>query len=77
MCKFISGTYLLKCGGNTYNISLQQEKNHVLEIQRLKKESDELNHRVSYLHKTLQERETKLEQQEGELVRLMSRSFVK
>ncbi|KAL5110471.1 ELKS/Rab6-interacting/CAST family member 1 [Taenia crassiceps] len=45
------------------------DKNHVNEIQRLTKESDELNHRVTYLHKTLQEREGKLEQQETELVR--------
>ncbi|VDM27092.1 unnamed protein product [Hydatigera taeniaeformis] len=45
------------------------DKNHVSEIQRLTKESDELNHRVTYLHKTLQEREGKLEQQETELAR--------
>uniref|UniRef100_A0A5K3EGV4 GRIP domain-containing protein n=1 Tax=Mesocestoides corti TaxID=53468 RepID=A0A5K3EGV4_MESCO len=45
------------------------ESNHIHEIQRLTKESDELNHRVTYLHKTLQDREGKLEQQETELSR--------
>ncbi|VDK20105.1 unnamed protein product [Taenia asiatica] len=45
------------------------DKNHISEVQRLTKESDELNHRVAYLHKTLQEREGKLEQQETELAR--------
>lgn len=49
----------------------KQEKHHTTEIQRLKKEADELKHRVSYLHKTLQEREAKLEQQERELVNML------
>ncbi|KAM7537145.1 hypothetical protein Aperf_G00000072080 [Anoplocephala perfoliata] len=44
-------------------------KNHIYEIQRLSKETEDLNHRVNYLHKTLQEREAKLEQQETELSR--------
>ncbi|CDS41937.1 ELKS:Rab6 interacting:CAST family [Echinococcus multilocularis] len=45
------------------------DKNHITEIQRLTKDSDELNNRVTYLHKALQEREGKLEQQETELAR--------
>ncbi|VDN97545.1 unnamed protein product [Rodentolepis nana] len=44
------------------------EKKHTFEIKRLTKEIEELNHRVNYLHKTLQEREAKLEKQETELV---------
>ncbi|VDK70290.1 unnamed protein product [Dibothriocephalus latus] len=46
------------------------QQNHTQEIQRLKTENDDLNHRVTYLHRNNQERETKLEQQETELGKL-------
>nr|VZI39770.1 unnamed protein product [Spirometra erinaceieuropaei] len=43
------------------------QQNHTQEIQRLKSENEDLNHRVTYLHRNNQEREAKLEQQETEL----------
>ncbi|BHF62738.1 ethionine resistance protein [Sparganum proliferum] len=43
------------------------QQNHMQEIQRLKSENEDLNHRVTYLHRNNQEREAKLEQQETEL----------
>ncbi|KAL7064181.1 hypothetical protein AAHC03_04387 [Spirometra sp. Aus1] len=43
------------------------QQNHLQEIQRLKSENEDLNHRVTYLHRNNQEREAKLEQQETEL----------
>lgn len=51
-----------------FSIVIFQLQLHTQEIQRLKSETADLSHRVSYLHKALQERESKLEMQETDLV---------